>query len=134
VGKLLTEADLDGTTVNGSNADLNDPIGWAIRKCGGSVASVVAVADSDVAGVSTDDLDKFFDLAEFRALESISGNLAVVTITAGPRTEHLSDLAKLVEQRLARKRKQLLEDYGVGAPELQAGVFYHDFIQTDEDE
>ena len=111
-GALLTEADLDGTTNDGSNADLNDPIGWAVRRCGGTVSDFVAISDTDVATVGSTDYDKFLDLVEYRTLQSISGNLAVVDIKSGPFDEKLSQLVKQVEERLKRKAEQLKADYG----------------------
>ena len=39
-GRMLAATELDGSTIDGSNADLNDPIGWAIRQLGGAVASI----------------------------------------------------------------------------------------------
>jgi len=53
VGKLMTAADMDGSTVGGTNADLNDPIGRALRRIGYTTASIIAVADVDIAGVSS---------------------------------------------------------------------------------
>lgn len=133
LGGLLTGAELDGTTASGSNTDLNDPIGWAVRRCGGSVVNFASVADADVATVASADYDQLLDLAEFRTLVSISGNLAVVSITVGPRREELSDLVDLVEKRLARKRKQIESDYAFGLGTLEAGVISLDFASKGTD-
>lgn len=131
LGALLSEASL-AVTIVGSNADLNDPIGWAVRQCGGSVASVTSVADADVATVAASDMDKLLDLAELRTLETISGNLAGTDIKVGPRSENLDLLAQRVEQRLARKQTQLQRDYGFGLGTLEAGVIRLGFMQTTE--
>lgn len=112
-GGLLSEAGL-AITYAGANANLNDPIGWAIRQCGGSVSDPVSVTNSDVATVGETDADKLFDLAELRTLESISGNLAVVDLDIGPRSEKLGQLAEMVEKRLARKQQAVRERYGFG--------------------
>lgn len=129
LGKLLTEAELDGDTNSGTNLDLNDPIGWAIRQCGGSVASVVNVSSSEVSAIGATDYDKFFDLAEYRALQNISGNLASVDIRVGSRQENFDQLAERVEARIARKKMQLQQDYGWGLGTLEAGVINLDFQQ-----
>jgi hypothetical protein len=130
VGKLLAAADLDGTTVSGSNGDLNDPIGWAIRQCGGTVASVVSVADGDCASVDDTDVDKLLDLAELRTLETIEGNLDGVDITVGPRSESLNQLSVRVRMKLDAKRDQVRRDYGFNVATLSAGVVTLDFAQT----
>lgn len=114
LGRLLTKAGLDGTTISGSNPDLNDPIGWAIRQCGGSVSTLTSVTSTDTASVSDTHLDKMLDLAEFRTLETIAGNFDQVSFTAGPISEDTTDLMQVIETRLKRKRDQLKQDYGFG--------------------
>lgn len=127
VGRLLTAASMDGTTVNGTNADLADPLAWAIGQAGGALASRSAVTDADVATVS--DEEQLLDLAELRTLESISGNLALVDVTFGPHSEKLGQLGDRVEKLIARKRKQVAADHGVGASALEAGVVTLAFAQ-----
>lgn len=112
-GKLLTAASLDGVTANGSNPDLNDPLGYAIRQCGGSVADPSMVADSDLSGFSASTYDKLFDLAEYRTLENIAGNLDLVDISEGPHRESFGQLGDRVEKRLTRLQIKLREDYGL---------------------
>lgn len=129
LGKLLTEAEMDGDTNNGTNLDLNDPIGWAVRQCGGTVANVTNVAASDVATIGAADYDKLFDLAEYRALQNISGNLASVDIRVGSRQESFNQLAERVEARIARKKAQLQQEYSFGLGTLEAGVINLDFQQ-----
>lgn len=109
----MSEAGLS-ITMAGANSDLNDPIGWAIRQCGGSVSDPTSVTSGDVTSVSEAATDKLFDLAELRTLETISGNLAVVDLDIGPRSEKLSQLAEMVEKRLIRKRQAVQTDYGFG--------------------
>jgi hypothetical protein len=121
-GRLLTAADLDGSTVDGTNADLNDPIGWAVRQAGYTVTDITAVADADLASVATTNYDELLDLAELRALETILGNLDDVNIKIGPRSEDLSDLARQVEKRLELQRKKVELEYGYGVGTLEAGV------------
>ena len=112
-GKLLTAASLDGVTVNGSNPDLNSPLGFAIRQCGGAVADLSNVADSDLNTFAASSYDKLFDLAEYRTLENIAGNLDLVDISEGPHRESLGQLAERVEKRLARLQEKLQKNYGM---------------------
>lgn len=111
-GKLLTAASLDGVTANGSNPDLNSPLGYAVRMCGGTVADPSNVADSDLSTLSSV-FDKLSDLAEYRTLENISGNLDLVDISEGPHRESLGQLAERVEKRLARLQEKLQKTYGL---------------------
>jgi hypothetical protein len=134
LGSLLTEAELDGTTVNGTNIDLADSIGWAVRQCGGAVANITAVADADLAGIAATNYDQLLDLAEYRALQTISGSPVFVNIQVGQRREDLGKLAETVDKRLERKLKQLQQDYGFGLGALQAGVIALDFMAKGTDD
>lgn len=121
-GPLLTAGGMDGATVNGANASLNDPIGYAIRKSGLAVSNIASVADSDLTGVSSDDYDQLLDLAEYRTLENILGNLDDVNITVGSRTEALGQLSDQVEKKMDRLAARIEREYGVGLGTLQVGV------------
>lgn len=121
LGNWLIFAGLDGTTINGTNADLNDPIGYAVRQCEGTVATVTSVTDADVA-TADDDPDKLFDVAEYRTLESLASNIDTVTISVGPRSEAFSDIAKAVADRLEKKLKALQTKYGIFNGSLSVGV------------
>lgn len=118
----MTAAGMDGTTINGTNLSLNDPIGYAIRKCGGTVALFTGVAMSDVETVSEANYDKLIDVAELRTLENIEGNLDDVDIGVGSRRESLNQLATQVAKKIDRKREQVERAYGVGLGALEAGV------------
>lgn len=121
-GRLLAALGLDGTTVDGTNSDLNDPIGWAIRSCGGTVASLAAVSDGDVATTAESDLDKLLDLAELRTLESIQANNDKVDIQSEQTRKAWATLGTRLETMIARKQKQIARDYGVGLGSLTAGT------------
>ena len=123
-GRLLAACALDGTTVGGTNADLNDPIGLAIRQLGGTVASIVAVADADLATLADHQVDALLDLAELRALESCLGNLPDVDVAVGPERESLGQLGTRLEAAIARTRAKVQRDHGIGLapPETASGV------------
>lgn len=129
-GPLMTAAGM-ATTVLGSNADLNDPIGYAVRKTGGSVTSFVAVADADIAGVDELGYDQLLDLAELRTLETILGNLDDVDLRVGPRDEKFSQLRTDTEKRMERLQKRIEKEYGIGVS-IEAGVVILDFVEHNE--
>ena len=113
VGAWLAAAGLP-TTIVGSNAALNDPIGWAIRQSDGTVASAVLVTDADVATVASADLDQLIDLAELRALESVLSNFTGVDKKAGPVELKSSQMADRLERRIASLRSMISLTYGIG--------------------
>lgn len=131
-GALMTAADLDGSTITGNNNDLNDPIGYALRRLGQSVADISNVTDADLSGVADTDIDKLLDLAETRTLGNILGNLDDVDITLGPRRESLNQLAELLEKRLERLQKKIEREYGIGLGSFESGVISMDFAEHNE--
>lgn len=131
-GRLLTAASLDGATSDGTNASLNDPIGWAIRQLGGAVASITAVADADLAAIAEGDTDALLDLAELRALENALGNLDLADIKVGDRSESLGQIGARLERAVSRKRDQIKRDHGIGLGTITAGVINLGFQQQSE--
>ena len=119
------------TVVNGTNTDLSDPIGYAIRQLGFDVSDVTSVSDSDLSGISNDDYDQLFDIAELRTLQNIQGNFTLVDIKIGPRGEALSDLNAALDKIVARKEKRIKDIYGVGLPSMSVSMFNYDFAEHD---
>lgn len=133
VGGWLTEAGKDGASHEGANPDLNDPIGYAVRKLGGTVANPVNVADSDLAGIASTDYDAVFDIAEWRALENLLQGLRKVDTRVGPLAQSFSQLRRDVLDAAKEKRAQIENDYGLLGATLQAGVITLDLAIKDED-
>lgn len=130
-GPLLTAADMDGSTVDGTNVDFNDPIGRAVRDLGHTVTSRILVADADIAAVTVAEEEEFLDAAELHTLEAILGNLDDVDIRVGPRDEKLSQLAEQVERKIKRLRKKMDLLYGYGLAVPVAGYITRDLAEHD---
>lgn len=128
VGPLMSKAGL-AVTFAGSNADLADPIAWALRQAGYSVADITDPTTAEVATVGSADLDEALDYAEYRLLETILGNLDDVDTTVGPRTEKLNQLSEKVEKRLKRLGEKLEDEYGFGATTPQIGVVTYEVAE-----
>ena len=128
VGPLMEAAGMV-VTVAGTNADLNGPIGRAIRDLGYSVASAVLVADADVASVTDAQTDQFLDIAMLHTLEAILGNFDKADINTGPRSEKLNQLAAQAERKIKRLRTSLERDYGYGVGTVTAGYMQQDFAE-----
>lgn len=129
---MLKAGDMD-VSAQGANADLNSPIGYAIRQCGGTVASLSSVTSADVQSVDVTDVDKLLDLAEYRLLMNIKGRWAKVDITSGPFSQSLSQLADQLDKDLAALKETLGNVYGFGSGSLQVGVIDLAFSETDPD-
>ena len=126
----MTFAGLDGTTVSGSNVDLNDPIGNALLGMGIAPASIVLVTDADLSGISNDDLEQFFDRAQYRLLKNIAGNLDVVDIQVGPRRESLSQIHEQIQKEIETLELSLAKQYGVGLGSMSTGTIQLDFQES----
>ena len=132
-GKLLAACGIDGTTVNGTNASLTDPLAWALRQSGYSPAAFGAVTNTDLAGVQDSDIDKLIDLAEMKALENALGNFDATDISVGPRSESYDQIRAGIEKILTRKQASIMRLYGVGIGTLEAGVIAYDFMTKADD-
>jgi hypothetical protein len=129
-GALMTLVGM-GITYAGSNGDLNDPIGVAVRRLGGTVGNPASVADADIATV-TKSVDAILDVSELRLLENILGNYDDVDIVVGPTQERLSQNREGIEKRLDRLSKGCKERYGVDLPTIEAGLLDFDFAEHGE--
>jgi hypothetical protein len=134
-GSLLTALGLDGTTAGGTNADLNDPIGWALRQMGVVLTTALTVADVDVELVASADYDQLLDLAELRTLETLLTHPDLVTVRVDDLQKNWSDLGKRIETAITRKRAQMARDYGTGLGTLTAGVIglgFQEYYDTED--
>lgn len=95
----------------GNDADLVDPLRWALSMLGVTTASLTAIVDADLITINGIEIDALLDLAELRTLEISLGNLTSVTVKAGPVTQNLSDLAKNLISILDTKRKGIIARY-----------------------
>lgn len=104
LGTWMTAAGLDGTTIDGTNADLSSPLGYALR----------VVESNTVPDVASADLDKLYDLAELRALENVLQNYKKIDGKAGPVEGKADQLGQRMERRLVQLRGYVAATYGVG--------------------
>jgi hypothetical protein len=118
-------------TPTGSNADIADPLGAAIRECGGVVQDITIIVDQDVQSIPQQDTNKLLDFAELRLLETITGNLTLTTITVGDRSESLSDLSRGLATAISMKSKSITDRYGLGAI-ATSGVIALDFAEKED--
>jgi len=113
--------------------DMNSPIAYAIRQCGGTVSNISSVADSDLATVDTEDIDRLIDFAEYRLLINIKGRWAKVDTRSGPFSQSLSQFADQLDKDIAAMKANIAEQYGAIGATLQAGVIDLAFMETDPD-
>jgi hypothetical protein len=118
------------TAAGMNSSNLDDPIGWALRRVGITPADITSITDSDLTAVPVDDYDKLLDLAELRTLENVSGNLTLTDITAGPQRQALNQIVDQVEKAISRLIEKIQRNYGVGAAVLETGSISLGFQET----
>ena len=130
----LEKAGLDYLTDNGKNPDLNDPIGYAVRTLGGTVADITEVVDADVSGIEAADYDALLDLAEYRALETIQNTVAdLVSTSVGPQRQEFQQWGQALDSRLARLDGKIERIHAIGRATITAGVIDLDFMEKSGD-
>jgi hypothetical protein len=109
-GKKMALVGFAVTTL-GTNPDLNDPIGTALMRMGKSVSNISQVADTDLAGLSMDEVPEFLDRAELRLLESILGNYDLTDVSLGGRNESFNQIVAGLEAAVEAKLKHIAMNY-----------------------
>ena len=121
----MTKVGLDGTTNNGTNGDLNDPIRRAARQIGVAVADPVTVADADLAGLVDWQVEYLFDVAELRLLESIWENWTEVSQAISLGKIEAQQLADRIETRIEKLEERIRKPYGRNIGVLAGGAIRH---------
>lgn len=131
-GALMTWANLDGVTVDGTNEDLADPIWLALTDCEVTPAALTPV-DGDFATLATADNARFLAIAELRCLETVWGNIAEVTEKMGTDQQSWNEAKRELRQRLGDLRSDLARKYGYGEGSLGSGTFRLEYVEPDPD-
>ncbi len=135
-GKFLVAAQLDGTTINGTNADLMDPVSEGLIACGVTPADYTTPTTAEVQSLAASDLRKFLAIAEYRTLETVLGNWAKPDQTAGTDNEQkLGALRDSLQKTLGTKLKALQDefDYGSQASVIEADLFNAGFQEQPQE-
>jgi len=127
-GKMLTLLELDGTTIGG-NADLVDPINYALRQLEYPTTTISSVTLADVAAVTSAELDELLDRAELRLLENLRVNCDLVDISVGTRFEYLGQARVTIDKAIADQRKKVSEMWGDVVGENSSGALRPGLIQ-----
>jgi hypothetical protein len=130
-GKRMAFVGMNSTTVDGTNSDLIEPIVTALFALDITPADISAPSNDDLAKVES--IPEFLDRAELRVMQNIVGNMDMVDISEGPRSESLSQFTSALEKAIERKQAKVDAEYGGSLGGLSAGVFSHNFAQKADD-
>lgn len=109
IGGKFRSAGLDGTTKDGHNADLADPIASAVRGLGRPLADDANPADSDLAAFSGRDIDRLQDAATISCLYKFLGAYSEVDEKAGNDQQWLSQLADQAQKTIELMEARLVD-------------------------
>lgn len=128
----MAESKMDCATVSGNNKDLAEPISWSMRQCGYSVASIADATAAEVATVADTDADKLLDYAEWRLLNNILQNFALVDVSEGPHSESFNQFRLRLEEAIARKDRYMKATYGTNIGTISGGEILLNFQEAGE--
>lgn len=96
-------------------AYLKSPIAYAIRKSGGTTASVRTPVDSDLETVVADKTDQCFDIGELRLIDNALGSWIEPDQAEGPLSQKLGALGEFYLKRAECLRQKVKDVYKVDA-------------------
>lgn len=118
-GILLTQTGIDPTPT-GSNPVYDDPLRDGLDAVS-IVPAAYAVSDADLAGVADSDLSQVLDVAEYRVLKTIQGNLFAVDQTVSQGQQRLGQLGDRLLKESAAFLAYLIEKYSYGVKPATVG-------------
>jgi hypothetical protein len=101
IGQWMAAAGLDSETIDGTNADLADPIDSTLRQ----------LEAGDASDVTT--IDLMLDLVEYRALVTTYRNYTKVDVDSPLGGAKLDELRQAMNRAIADKKSELRQRYGV---------------------
>lgn len=112
IGELYKRIGKNGTTADGTNADLAVALGWALRRLGGTATTFGGCTNTDLATLPSNREDAFLDVAELRCLMDAQTSIVGGKITVGPVTEDNSTFAAQLAETIKAKQAAITRDYG----------------------
>ena len=113
LGAWLTAAQLDGSTIDGTNASLREPIARAVRKSDGTVVDMSDL-DAALASVPSSVTDaQVLDLVEYYTLSNIYQNYTDVDVAGSLGSSKDDQLRQAMRTALQVKAAEIASEYGI---------------------
>jgi hypothetical protein len=129
IGPMFTAVGLDGTTTNGTNAALVDPIRSGLASLSLAPAIFATITDADLALVADRDTPQLIDVAELQARRNALDASLDVDEQVDRDGQKLSQLATRWEKRIETMEARLRLVYGIGLSSLIAGTINLGFAE-----
>jgi hypothetical protein len=112
IGNILAFVQLNGTTVDGTNPDLNDPIADGLETQQIYPANRLAVADTDLAHLLPANVQWFLRTVELRALQTCSNQFIYYSETFVDNTERIIEVREGVQKRIGCLETEIKDRWG----------------------
>lgn len=129
VGPIMSAVSFSVAT-DGTNPNTVESIRIGLQSLGFNSASLTAITDADLAGVSNDDLPQLVDVSEWALRTACLDALQDVDSQVDRDSQKLSQLADRWAAKIDKLFAQLKSNYGYGASSLVAGSINLGFAET----
>lgn len=114
VGGWMRVVGMDGTTHDGGNADLADPIAQMLRSIGYSTLDAINPCDADFAAIPSSNYEQALSVATLFTMRSILGRFSDVDEWAGTDKQSWNDFGERVQKAIDDYQEDLKNRYGFG--------------------
>jgi hypothetical protein len=120
-GPMMAEVGKDGTTADGTNQSLSEPLREGLASLGVYPATFGDVTDADLAKVPPASVSQLLDIAELKLVSTVHGSFTAVDETISLGSIKVSQNRDAITGRLAALAGFCLSRYGYGLTAPRAG-------------
>jgi hypothetical protein len=119
--------------VDGSNPNTVGPLRFGLASLDVATAAAGVVADADLSGVGSGDLDQLYDLAELRLKRNLLSKLGTMLFdqAVGEKSQSLSQARDTLQTEIDALQERVKMLYGHGLGRISAGSIDLGFATTD---
>lgn len=120
-GPMMAEVGKDGTTADGNNQALSEPLREGISSLGIYPATFGDVTDEDLAKVAPRDISQVLDIAELTLVGTLHGSFTAVDETISLGSVKVSQNRDAITLSLGNLAQKCMNRYGYGLTAPRAG-------------
>ncbi len=117
---VFQKVGMDYTTVNGANADLQEPIALAVLRSGFSVTNYPYALDIDVIQITGSSIVRFMDIVELQCWSKAMGRWAQVEEQVGVERQAWQQFRDQLHSQIECMEERIRKPFavGIGAPQV----------------
>lgn len=133
LGRTMAWWNLDGATVDGTNADVGAALGRAMLGTGDTVSDLADPTSAEVEAVASADVERLLDLTHLYLLEACLDHADVVREREGVNEQEWNGRVRELRARLDQKRLDVAARHGDGAGTLGGATLTIAYLEPDPD-